>query len=97
LENLIERAMIHERELLSFKELTFFNRSRNAASDAEAAEGPSSLDEAMSQQIRQVLTMTRGRVNGSGGAAEILKINPNTLRNRMKKLGIPFGRAREMM
>ncbi|MBN1613107.1 MAG: sigma 54-interacting transcriptional regulator [Deltaproteobacteria bacterium] len=95
LENLIERAMIHERELLSFSELAFFNRARKTSMDADSAEGPPSLDEAMSRQIRHVLKLAKGRVNGPGGAAEILKINPNTLRNRMRKLGIPFGRRRE--
>ena len=35
------------------------------------------------------------KINGSGGAAEILALNPNTLRSRMKKLGIvrPLGSA----
>jgi DNA-binding NtrC family response regulator len=31
-------------------------------------------------------------VSGKGGAAELLGINPNTLRHRLRKLGIPFGR-----
>lgn len=30
-----------------------------------------------------------GKVNGRGGAAEILQILPNTLRAKMRKLGIP--------
>ena len=36
--------------------------------------------------------MTRGRVEGDKGAAEILKLNTGTLRYRMRKLGIPYGR-----
>jgi hypothetical protein len=39
-----------------------------------------------------VLSETKGKINGSDGAAAILGINPNTLRNRMKKLGIEYGR-----
>lgn len=35
-----------------------------------------------------------GRVHGEGGAADVLGLNPSTLRARMKKLGIPFGRSR---
>ncbi|MDM8552862.1 helix-turn-helix domain-containing protein [Desulfobacterales bacterium HSG2] len=31
-------------------------------------------------------------VEGERGAARVLEINPSTLRKRMKKLGIPFGR-----
>jgi DNA-binding protein Fis len=36
--------------------------------------------------------MTKGKVNGPDGAAFFLGINPSTLRNRMKKLGIDYGR-----
>ena len=38
--------------------------------------------------------MTKGKVHRPGGAAELMGINPNTLRNRMNKLGIPYGRKR---
>ena len=51
-----------------------------------------SLDAVTARYIKQVLEKTNGKINGSGGAAEILGINPNTLRNKMKKLGIPFGK-----
>ena len=50
------------------------------------------LDDVVSAHIRRVLAMTAGKVGGEGGAAEILHINPSTLRKRMRKLGIPFGR-----
>ena len=36
--------------------------------------------------------MTGGKIHGPGGAGEVLGVNPNTLRYKMKKLGIPFGR-----
>ena len=55
-------------------------------------EGPLSLDEIMSSHIHKVLAMTNGRVGGEQGAARLLQINPSTLRKRMRKLGIPFGR-----
>jgi hypothetical protein len=32
--------------------------------------------------------MTNGKIHGPGGAAELLKINPSTLRSKIKKLGI---------
>jgi hypothetical protein len=38
--------------------------------------------------------MTKGKINGPGGAAEILDVNYGTLRHRMKKLGIPYGRGK---
>ena len=46
------------------------------------------LDEAMASYIRSVITKTEGKIAGPGGAAELLEINPGTLRSRMKKLGI---------
>ncbi len=35
-----------------------------------------------------------GKIHGPGGAGELLAINPNTLRYKMKKLGIPFRKNR---
>jgi transcriptional regulator with GAF, ATPase, and Fis domain len=46
----------------------------------------------MAQQIQLALTMANGKIQGAGGAAELLSINPNTLRKKMRKLGIDFGR-----
>jgi hypothetical protein len=34
--------------------------------------------------------MTGGKIHGPGGAGELLAVNPNTLRYKMQKLGIPF-------
>jgi transcriptional regulator with GAF, ATPase, and Fis domain len=38
--------------------------------------------------ILNVLRQTRGVIDGPRGAAKILNLHPNTLRSRMKKLGI---------
>jgi transcriptional regulator with GAF, ATPase, and Fis domain len=38
--------------------------------------------------IQEVLKLTGGKLYGEGGAAQILGINPSTLRSRMKKLGL---------
>jgi len=46
------------------------------------------LDEMMSLHIQRALKMTNGRIHGPDGAAELLGINPSTLRSRIKKLGI---------
>ncbi|QSQ19622.1 sigma 54-interacting transcriptional regulator [Pyxidicoccus parkwayensis] len=40
------------------------------------------------EHILRVLTLTRGRVYGPGGAAALLGLKPSTLQSRMKKLGI---------
>lgn len=52
------------------------------------------LDEVLRRHIRLVLDMTAGRVHGKGGAAELLGINPSTLRSKMNKLGMTYGRGR---
>jgi transcriptional regulator with GAF, ATPase, and Fis domain len=52
------------------------------------------LNEVQARHIRRVLEKTGGRVEGKGGAADWLNINPGTLRHRMRKLGIPFGKRK---
>ncbi|MBW2709907.1 MAG: sigma 54-interacting transcriptional regulator, partial [Deltaproteobacteria bacterium] len=46
------------------------------------------LEENERSHILRALKKTSGKVAGRGGAAGILGINPNTLRHRLKKLGI---------
>ena len=53
------------------------------------------LAEAVSVHHQWALKEADGKVQGPGGAAEILRIHPNTLRKRMKKLGIPYGRQKK--
>lgn len=50
-----------------------------------------SLDDIVREGIEEVLGYCRGRVNGPQGAAELLKVNASTLRNKMRKLGIDPG------
>lgn len=52
------------------------------------------LDEAMARHIRKALEITHGRIEGRGGAAHLLGINPHTLRGRMRKLGIDWKQYR---
>jgi formate hydrogenlyase transcriptional activator len=47
-----------------------------------------SLNEAERRHIMKVLQQTRGVIEGPAGAAKILNLHPNTLRSRMKKLGV---------
>lgn len=53
-----------------------------------------SLDEAMKRHIEAALHATHGRVEGPQGTAALLDINPHTLRARMRKLGIDWGKFR---
>jgi len=97
LENVVERALILSGgESLAFNDLqvllkTWPHPYLEVGTEPEG-EDPLPLDEVMSRHIRKVLAMTGGRVGGEQGAAHLLQINPSTLRKRMRKLGIPFGR-----
>jgi formate hydrogenlyase transcriptional activator len=53
-----------------------------------AASSPNTLENVERSHILQVLQETRGVIEGPRGAARILNLHPNTLRSRMKKLGI---------
>jgi len=54
----------------------------------EEQPGFASYDEMARQHIEAVLARTAGRVEGPFGAARILGLNPNTLRTRMRRLGV---------
>jgi transcriptional regulator with GAF, ATPase, and Fis domain len=47
-----------------------------------------SLDAMQRRHIERILRECGGRINGPGNAAVRLGIHPNTLRFRMKKLGV---------
>ncbi len=53
------------------------------------------LDQAVARHIEAALARTRGKIEGRGGAAELLGVNPHTLRARMRKLGVNWRRFRE--
>jgi transcriptional regulator with GAF, ATPase, and Fis domain len=101
LENAVERALILSKgEPLRFNDLevpiqsepSFKSRAILEPCPDFQIEESLGLDEILSHHIRHVLKMTGGRVGGIKGAAHLLQINPYTLRKKMKKLGIPFGR-----
>lgn len=45
------------------------------------------------ERTQSILKKTEGRIEGKGGAADRLGLHPSTLRVRMKKLNIAFGRV----
>jgi transcriptional regulator with GAF, ATPase, and Fis domain len=69
---------------------------QNGSVAAAVPNGPGlvSLDEAMRRQIETALEATRGRIEGTNGTAALLRINPHTLRARMRKLGIDWAKFR---
>jgi len=93
LENAVERALIISRvEPLTFSYLQPPVSEHEGQSFSASGDGFVNLNLAMARHIRTALEMTGGKVEGKGGAAELLGVNPGTLRHRMRKLGIPFGR-----
>jgi hydrogenase-4 transcriptional activator len=53
-----------------------------------------SLDEAQARHIEAALRRTEGRIEGPFGAARLLRINPHTLRGRMRSLGLDWRQFR---
>jgi len=95
LENAVERELIIRKELLTFGDLSdakTVESSPQTSAPLIPQPGKLELDTVVSDHIRKVLQQCNGKVEGKGGAARLLKIHPSTLRKRMQKLGIPFGR-----
>lgn len=92
LQNIVERELIRYRGgYLTFETLKSepdtkkeqFSKITNKESFL-----PLSLNEAIARHIREAVEHTKGKINRKGGAAELLHINPSTLRSQMKKLGV---------
>lgn len=99
LENSVERALIRALTGASNERLIFFDdisrpphHSKPPSPNLEQ-EVPT-LDEVMRNHIETVLLLCNNRINGPHGAAGRLGVNPSTLRHRMRKLGITFGKRR---
>ncbi len=99
LQNVMERAVI----LCNGPTLTL-DPDLLPISPAESPAGPAGTNRAMPSEshhsplptlaemerghIQAALQQSRGVIEGAKGAARILNLHPNTLRSRMKKLGI---------
>lgn len=94
LSNAIERAIIiHEGKPLSFEDIIGLPGHSGGETRLRSAVANLTLSEMEADHIRQALEKTGGRIEGARGAAALLGMNPGTLRHRMRKLKIPFGRA----
>ena len=92
LQNVVERALIlNPSGPLTFNEMNIVPKKEIKDLNKIGAESDN-LDKITIQHIKKVLIKTNGKIHGPGGAAELLGINPNTLRNRMNKLGIEYGK-----
>jgi len=89
LEHLIERNVL----LAKTNEIEKFDLSSIApiVSLEIGTDKIKSLEEMEKEHIMNALQMCNGKVSGIGGAAELLKLQPQTLYSKMKKLGIKQG------
>lgn len=91
LRNVIERAMITNSTsklvLQDFQDTTLLEKQpeKNSPQDIVSI---LPMEDVERNHILRALEVCSWQVGGTGGAAEKLKINPSTLRSRMKKLGI---------
>jgi len=95
LENLVERELIlHRGGPLTFSTILPDPEQKNMPLVAVSGCSlyPLNLDEANAVHITEVLKLAKGKIDGPGGAAEMLGINSSTLRSRLDKLGISYRR-----
>jgi transcriptional regulator with GAF, ATPase, and Fis domain len=90
LENVIERALILSRGATLQLDESF---AAGGASTGQPRHASDSFDAVAADHIVHVLERCNWKIDGSGNAAEVLGLHPNTLRSRMKKLGIVRPRA----
>ncbi|MHA2939141.1 sigma-54 interaction domain-containing protein [Vibrio sp. RC27] len=92
LTNVIERSVIaaHGRPII-------FNLNRHSdvvdfapAVNINPNTAMLTLEEINREHIKRALAVANGKIQGPDGAAQLLNINPHTLRSRIKKLGISY-------
>jgi formate hydrogenlyase transcriptional activator len=82
LQNVIERACVLAKgQVVEVPDPALGARHRRAWQ-------PATLEEAEQAHIGRTLERTGWRIEGTGGAAELLGLRPSTLRSRIRKLGI---------
>ena len=89
LENVVERALIH-----STGDTLMLVPSDLDELPSDSPDSETTLSSVERTYIEKVLRECGWRINGAGNTAERLGLHPNTLRFRMKKLGIVRARPR---
>lgn len=87
LQHLIERSVLMTKGNI-IEEISIPDIFRTSITDSREKNLPKSIHENEKEYILSVLKKSNGKIWGSGGAAELLKIPPTTLASKMKKLGI---------
>jgi transcriptional regulator with GAF, ATPase, and Fis domain len=84
LENITERSMI----ISPNSTLHLADKLETSKTTGHRTSQTKSLSNNERDHILRVLEQTRWKIDGKNGAAEVLDLNPSTLRTRMRKLGI---------
>ncbi len=91
LQNVIERSVLMTNDSV-LRDVSFMSSSTAAAPVKEAQTDEVSRVKTIAEMEREhilaVLRKCKGRISGSGGAAELLRLPASTLKSKMKKLGI---------
>ncbi|MCX7965464.1 MAG: sigma-54 dependent transcriptional regulator [Syntrophorhabdaceae bacterium] len=95
LSNAIERAIIiHGNRPLSFDDIIGIQTfEKKAVNELDVVPNDMTLKNMEIQHIKNALRLAKGKIEGKNGAAAILGMNPATLRSKMRRLKIPFGRT----
>jgi transcriptional regulator with GAF, ATPase, and Fis domain len=90
LENIIERSLILKKNnsLVSFENILTIKDFSEKKEDENLEKEFLTLENMTRQHIKKALEISGCRIEGKKGAAQILGMNPSTLRSKMKKLGI---------
>lgn len=89
LENIIERALIrYKTGLLEISPLLKQEDNMAPNENNHISEIVPTFNEGVTDLIKNALNLSKGKIYGPGGAAEILDIHPNTLRYKILKLNI---------
>jgi DNA-binding NtrC family response regulator len=95
LENVVERALILSKgRPVTFDSIVWADEDNERAAVTTEKVESMNIDYVNAKHMRKVLKMTKGRINGPDGAAELLGLNPSTLRHRLRTLRIPHGRGK---
>jgi DNA-binding NtrC family response regulator len=87
LENLIERSVLLTKGNV-IEDISLLSSLKKEAPHHNQDARMKTIHENEKDYITSVLKKCKGRIWGTGGAAEVLNIPPSTLKSKMKKLGI---------
>ncbi len=87
LENIIERELIlNPSGPIDFRGARLYLNRNGSEMSGNTGNTFRRLDNVIAEHIKRALTRSNGQIHGENGAAELLGLNPNTLRSKIRKL-----------